>query len=209
MHSEANSSPQQRIITSEQWVFDRKGSRDDSKNQGENRPKRASLSKQERESRRKQRELENEQLQREFQTVQSENSRLKSVVARLKQDIDSYTRLIVAASKSQNGSGIACRAGLGSATLAEAPSGASNDDLPPMETLLVNTPKRRKRGQKLDPSNFAMGRDIETDSWIHDDGPGVLRNTEADVMLAPRAPDLGPDDVALMSKLKDVLAEME
>ncbi|SCU90126.1 LANO_0D07668g1_1 [Lachancea nothofagi CBS 11611] len=199
MHSEANSSPQQRIITSEQWVFDRKGPKDDFKTHGGNRPKRATISKQEREMRRKQRELETEQLQQEYQTVQSENSRLKTVVAKLKQDIDVYTRLVVESSRGEYETPTASLVEPGSVVLNENTTGMSKDELPPLETLLVNSSKRRKRGRNSE----------HTQPEAADGRSDMLRNKQADVMLAPGAADVGPEDVALMCKLKDVLAEME
>lgn len=92
MNSEASGSPQQRIITSEQWVFDR-SAKDDV--HADCRPRKASSStKEERELRRRQRELENEQLQQEYNTVRQENAKLKNVIARLRQDIDVYMQLL-------------------------------------------------------------------------------------------------------------------
>ncbi|SCU78520.1 LAME_0A04764g1_1 [Lachancea meyersii CBS 8951] len=200
MHSETNSSPQQRIITSDQWVFDRRGTKDDSKTHTGNRAKRATLSKQEREMRRKQREIETEQLQQEYSTVQSENSRLKTVIAKLKQDIEVYTQLVIESSRGQHRTGPSDGMGVD--------VGISNrDELPPMETLLVNVSKRRKRGRKSrqDPPDAVAAANATDD----DDTLGVLRNTQADVMLAPGAADVGPEEVDLMQKLKNVLAEME
>lgn len=189
MHTEANPTPQQRIITSEQWVFERRGSREDSKSGS--RPKQASISKQEREARRKQRELEYEHLQQEHHAVQSENTRLKAMVARLRQDIEAYTRMVMEAT-----AGTAETTGSGAVTMI-------NEELPPLETLLVNTAKRRKRGAMSAPKE---NRVPEATSST---GSDVLKDTREDVTLAPESADVGPDEVALMRKLKDVLAEME
>ncbi|CUS20693.1 LAQU0S01e12464g1_1 [Lachancea quebecensis] len=212
MHSESNTSPQQRIITSEQWVFDRRGSREESKAGG--RPKRTPISKQERELRRKQRELENKQLQQEHQTVANENARLKAVVARLKQDIDAYTRLVLEATA--QGSPAPASQAPASQTPTQAQyeaqeQGASSrqalpqllDELPPMETLLVNTAKRRKH------TAAGAGAGMGAEAGFGAQDPPVLKNTHADVMLAPQSAEVGPEEVALMRKLKDVLAEME
>ncbi|CEP63588.1 uncharacterized protein LALA0_S08e06018g [Lachancea lanzarotensis] len=206
MHSETNSSPQQRIITSDQWVFDRRGARDDTKTPNGGRSKRATLSKQERDMRRKQREIETEQLQQEYGTIQSENSRLKTVIAKLKQDIEVYTQLVIESSRGHNNRGNTA-SGLGP----DAPGDISRSELPPMETLLVNTSKRRKRGRKPRQSLLDGTTEPATVPDVGDDDTafGVLRNTHADVMLAPGATDVGPEEVDLMQKLKNVLAEME
>ncbi|SCU77840.1 LAFA_0A03620g1_1 [Lachancea sp. 'fantastica'] len=209
MHSETNSSPQQRIITSDQWVFDRRGARDDSKTPNGGRTKRATLSKQERDMRRKQREIETEQLQQEYGTIQSENSRLKTVIAKLKQDIEVYTQLVVESPRGHNMGDPA--AGNGTGVPGGGGSAVSRGELPPMETLLVNTSKRRKRGRKPRQSlpDESTEPILNSDMANDDSALSVLRNTHADVMLAPGAPDVGPEEVDLMQKLKNVLAEME
>lgn len=196
-------------------MFDRRGSREESKAGG--RPKRTPISKQERELRRKQRELENEQLQQEHQTVANENARLKAVVARMKQDIDAYTRLILeatahaspapaqAVAQAQSTQGQAARETQDrGVALPQQALPQLLDELPPMETLLVNTAKRRKHA-----AAGGVRTGAGADAGAQEQDPPVLKSTHADVMLAPQSAEVGPEEVALMRKLKDVLAEME
>lgn len=75
-----------------------------------------------------------------------------------------------------------------------------------METMLVNTAKRRK--------HTAAARNQAPASASHARASGdvpVLKDTQADVMLVgpPGDGEVEPDDLALMRRLKDVLAQME
>ncbi|SCV00504.1 LAMI_0G05490g1_1 [Lachancea mirantina] len=223
MGAEPSGSHQQRIITSEQWVFDR-APRDEHPPEGKAR--RTPLTKEERDHRRRQRELENEQLQNEYNAVRQENAKLKSVVARLRQDIDAYARLLApeaepgAASGAVPGTapGAPTRVPLEAESMAEScdtasardsptldlfPSDTSAagvsmraaqrvgqctalraDGFPPLNSLLVSSSKRRKR-----------------------DSREATETSDKTVGVAPTA--VGPEEIALMRRLKDVLAEME
>lgn len=144
----------QRIINSSQWVFDKNrdestpsvpihnggsggsslahsGTFDQKAQHVQIRPKSSSPTiSVDKEARKKTKELENMKLQMEYNSARQENDKLKNVISKLKQEVDSYTRILDERAKLPN---------------------KQLQNAPPMSSLLINTnAKRRKKTNSRD-----------------------------------------------------------
>ncbi|CDH16060.1 uncharacterized protein ZBAI_07848 [Zygosaccharomyces bailii ISA1307] len=245
----------QRIITSSQWVFDKNreeptstptrsssvssmasnSSVDHRTHHVQIKPKASPTSSVDREARRKTKELENMKLQMEYNSARQENDKLKNVIAKLKQEIETYTKIL------------------------EEKTGCSPElqNAPPMSSLLVNNTKRRKKSEskphkqektrqrqsRPDPAKqdleigvnpsvaFPQGglpNIIPTNKIMTNDVMFGALNAEPETPLETKhtkrrqnkqrknaksnnvgADEVSPDDIMLMHTLTDVLAHME
>ncbi|CAR29931.1 hypothetical protein ZYGR_0AD06220 [Zygosaccharomyces rouxii] len=153
-HHDTRLVPQhQRIITSSQWVFDKNrdepssstpihsssscasslansGSLDHRTHHVQIKPKSSPTSSVDKEARKKAKELENMKLQMEYNTARQENDKLKNVISKLKQEVDTYTKILDERARLPN---------------------KQLQNAPPMSSLLINSnAKRRKKTTSRD-----------------------------------------------------------
>lgn len=228
---------QQRIITSKQWVFNNEKTGPASTASSSTtvtstvvtntmpldiKPKRQP---------KKKKEAESEQLQLEYDVVKQENAKLKNVIGKLRQEIDVYTKLLLRSSAGgRMYTNANANANMNLSLASATPSGLSTptdlNELPSMESLLVNTSKRRKKVTPTDATATAAkkrGRKKKTASKSPENLPGTVpeqlvssnqvpmmkNDNNNDVMLLPSNEEVGPEDIMLMHRLTDVLANME
>ncbi|QLQ78102.1 hypothetical protein HG537_0A03490 [Torulaspora globosa] len=143
----------QRITSSKQWVLEQR--REPVGRHGSGRAAGTPAAPAtDRETKRRLKELETARLQLEYDSVKQENDKLKKVIGRLRQEIQAYSGLV---------------------------ANEQPERLQPLEELLVNKSKRRKKS---------------------------LEEVELSDEVGPQSA-VTSDDVLLMNTLTDVLAQMD
>lgn len=129
----------QRIISSKQWIIEDKNSKNQVMTKSDGKRTTATT----KSDRKSSKELETAKLQMEYNSVKQENDKLKNVIGKLKQEIDIYTNLL-------NHTNGACPG-----TKSKGRSGKYQDNAM-MKSLLINTPKRRKKSEVSTTAPAAM-----------------------------------------------------
>ncbi|AMD21782.1 HFL074Wp [Eremothecium sinecaudum] len=135
-------------------------------------------------------------LQQEYNSVKQENDRLHSIISKLKQEIDLYTRLL------QHQTGVSRRTHVAQ----------RSSSLTVLESMLVNTSKRRKktsvvaRGHPRDCSPAQILKDAHHDVML---GAGTKLSPGPQSMSSAVPDDLAPEELLLMDKLTEVLKGMD
>lgn len=144
------------------------------------------------ESKKKVKEMENTKLQLEYNTVKQENDKLKNVINKLKQEIDIYTNLLNDTNRRDH-----------------ADHNNKYENHPLMNSLLINTSKRRKLKSDLTTSTSKRKtKEVngERKQVIHQTSS---KDVNPSAEKANQDEMVSPDDIMLMNTLTDVLAHME
>ncbi|AAS53579.1 AFR208Cp [Eremothecium gossypii ATCC 10895] len=128
-------------------------------------------------------------LQLEYNSVKQENDKLKNIITKLKQEIDVYSRLL----QRQTG--------------APRPPPPHPCGIPLIESILVNSSKRRKRATTVVAR--AVPQTHSTSRVLKDASKDVMLGPASQALAPPAAEDLAPEDLLLMNRLTDLLKRMD